>query len=314
MKKGTRNAYGQALIELGFELKDKIVVLDADLSKSTKTDEFAKKFPKQFFQMGLHEQDMVSTAAGLAASNLIPFVSSFVVFLTGIAWMQIRQSVCLSNHNVKLVASHGGVTVGQDGASHQACEDFALMSALPNMTVICPADYYETKKAVKEIAKHKGPVYMRLSRVEFPVLFDESYEFKIGKAKRIIDGEDVSLLATGLMVSHTLAAAEELGKRGVSARVINMSTIKPIDKDEVRIAAKETGAIVSVEEHSIIGGLGSAVASILSEQALAPLEIMGIPDVFGFSGKPDELLRHFKLMPEDIVKAALRVLKRKRKE
>lgn len=312
MKKGTRSAYGQALIELGLELKDKIVVLDADLSKSTKTEEFAKRFPKLFIQMGLHEQDMVSTAAGLAASGLIPFVSSFVVFLTGIAWMQIRQSVCLSNHNVKLVATHGGITVGQDGASHQACEDFAIMSVIPRMTVICPADYFETKKTVKEMAKHQGPVYMRLSRVEFPILFDESYDFKIGKARRIADGDDVSLIATGLMVSHCLVAAEELERKGISARVINMSTIKPIDRDEIISAAEETGAIVSVEEHSIIGGLGSAVAMVLSQRSLAPLEIMGIPDVFGSSGKPDDLLKHFKLMPEDIVKAALRVLEKKK--
>ncbi len=313
MKKGTRNAYGQALIELGLE-QDKIVVLDADLSKSTKTEEFAKKFPERFFQMGLHEQDMVSTAAGLAASGLIPFVSSFVVFLTGIAWMQIRQSICLSRHNVKLVATHGGVTVGQDGASHQACEDFALMSVLPHMTVLCPADYFETKEAVRQIVKLEGPAYVRLSRVEFPVLFDENYELTIGKANRIREGQDVALIGTGLMVSHCLTAAEELERQEISARVINMSTIKPIDQKEIVAAAEETGAIVSVEEHSVIGGLGSSVASVLSQISPTPLEVMGVPDVFGSSGKPDDLLRHFKLRPEDIVETAKRAIQRKRKE
>ncbi len=313
MKKGTRNAYGQALIELGLE-QDKIVVLDADLSKSTKTEEFAKKFPDRFFQMGLHEQDMVSTAAGLAASGLIPFVSSFVVFLTGIAWMQIRQSICLSRHNVKLVATHGGITVGQDGASHQACEDFALMNVLPYMTVLCPADYFEAKEAVKQIAKHEGPAYMRLSRVEFPVLFDENYELTIGKANRVREGGDVALIGTGLMVSHCLEAAEELEKHGISARVINMSTLKPIDQKEIIDAAKEIGAVVSVEEHSVIGGLGSSIASVLSQISPVPLEIMGVPDVFGSSGKPDDLLKHFKLMPEDIVETAKSVIQKKRKE
>ncbi|MEW5806461.1 MAG: transketolase family protein [Acidobacteriota bacterium] len=309
---GTRDAFGEAIVELGKENK-KIVVIDADLAESTRTHRFKETFPDRFIQLGLHEQDMVSTAAGLAASGLIPFATSFVVFLSGIPWIQIRQSVCLSHHNVKLVASHGGITVGEDGASHQGCEDFALMSVLPHMTVICPADAAETKKAVKAIAEHDGPVYMRLSREKFPVLFDESYHFKIGKARRLQEGEDVSLLGTGLMVYHSLLAAELLKVNGISARVINVSTIKPLDIEEIVKAARETGCIVTAEEHSVIGGLGSLVASRVSKECPVPIEMIGVHDQFGFSGKPEELLAHFHLMPKDIEEAALKVIERKRR-
>ncbi len=310
IKAGTREAFGEALLELGRK-NEKIVVLDADLAESTKTNAFKKEFPDRFIQLGLHEQDMISTAAGLAASGLIPFAASFVVFLSGIPWIQIRQSVCLSNHNVKLVATHGGITVGEDGASHQGCEDFAIMRVLPNMTVICPADAVETKKAVFAIAEHKGPVYMRLSREKFPVIFDEGYEFTIGRAKRLLEGGDVTFIATGLMVSHALTAADQLREQGISARVINVSTIKPLDREEIIQAAKETGALVTAEEHSIIGGLGSAVASLVSEEFPVPIEFVGVHDEFGFSGKPDELMKYFHLTQDDMKKAALRALERK---
>jgi transketolase len=213
---------------------------------------------------------------------------------------------------VKLVASHGGVTVGEDGASHQGCEDFAIMSVLPHMTVICPADAVETKKAVFAMAEHVGPVYMRLSREKFPVIFDENYDFRIGKAKRLVEGNDVAIIGTGLMVSHALQAAENLKGKGISARVINVSTIKPLDVDEIIQAAAETGALVTAEEHSTIGGLGSSIAALVSRECPVPVEMVGVHDEFGFSGKPSELLRHFHLTPEDIEMAAFKALDRKK--
>jgi len=251
----TRDAYGEALAELGETNKD-VVVLDADLSGSTKTAIFAKKFPERFFNMGIAEQNMMGTAAGLAASGKIPFASTFAIFATGRAWEQVRQSIAYPKLNVKIVATHAGITVGEDGASHQSVEDIAVMRVIPNMTVIVPADGVETKKVINEIVRYRGPVYVRLSRGKSPVVLDDSYSFEIGKGVVLKDGTDVSLIACGVMVYKALQAADILGKEGVSARVINISSIKPIDVDLIIRAARETGCVVTAEEHSIVGGLG----------------------------------------------------------
>jgi transketolase len=259
-----REAYGNILKHLG-EQDERIVVLDADLSCSTHTDVFGKAHPDRFFNMGVAEQDMIGTAAGLASAGKIPFTSTFAIFQTGRAWEQIRQSICYPNLNVKLVATHGGITVGEDGATHHCVEDIALMRVLPNMTVIIPADAYETEKAVIAAFEHKGPVYIRISREKFPVLFNKNHEFNIGQSKMLRAGGDLTFIATGLMVSAALDAAELLAAKGIQARVINMPTIKPIDRQAIIDAALETGAIVTAEEHSIIGGLGSAVAEIFKE-------------------------------------------------
>lgn len=309
-REATREAYGKALVELG-KLNPNVVVLDADLSKSTKTDLFAKEFPERFFQMGISEQDMISTAAGLAASGKIPFASSFAVFAAGRAFDQIRQVVGYTHLNVKIAATHAGITVGEDGASHQSVEDVALMRAVPGMTVIVPADAVETRKAVLAAAKHNGPVYLRLGRAPVPVIFDDDYEFEIGKAAILRDGSDVTLVASGVMVEAALDAADLLDKEGVRARVINMHTIKPLDTDALMSAASETGAIVTAEEHSVIGGLGGAVAEFLVCHNPVPMEIVGIKDAFGQSGKPGELLDYYGLTSRDIADAARRVLARK---
>ncbi len=306
----TRDAYGEVLAELGAENAD-VVVLDADLSGSTKTSVFAKKFPERFFNMGIAEANMVGTAAGLAAAGKVPFVSTFAIFAVGRAWEQMRQSVAYPKANVKIVATHSGVTVGEDGGSHQSIEDIAITRAVPNMTVIVPADGVETKLAIRAAAAYKGPVYVRLGRNKVPTIFGDDYCFEIGKGVQLRDGSDLTFVGTGLMTAQALAAAEELAKGGISARVVHLPTIKPLDEEIIVAAARETGAIVTAEEHSVIGGLGGAVAECLAERSPAPLVRVGIKDRFGTSGKAEELLKYFGLMPADLVDAAREVLARK---
>lgn len=303
----TREVYGETLAQLG-EINKNIVVLDADLSSSTRTTIFAQKFPHRFFNMGISEQDMMGTAAGLAASGKIPFVSTFAIFASGRAWEQVRQTIAYPSLNVKIVTSHGGITVGEDGASHQCTEDLALMRVLPHMTVIVPADGIETRKAIEAVVEHPGPVYVRLSRIKFPVILKDSYQFKIGKGIILREGKDITIVATGLMVYHSLEAAKELEIEGISARVVNLSTIKPLDQDLLLSCARETKGIVTVEEHSIIGGLGSAVAEVISEKYPIPLKRVGIKDRFGTSGKAEMLLEYFNLTPKDIVLAVKEVI------
>ena len=307
---GTRDVYGDVLIELGTENRD-IVVLDADLASSTRTAKFKKKFPDRFFNMGVSEQDMMGTAAGFASAGKIPFASTFAIFATGRAWEQVRQSICLPKMNVKIVATHGGITVGEDGASHHSTEDIALMRVLPNMTVIIPADGYEAGAAIKVAAKYRGPVFIRLSREKFPVIYPENCEFEIGKAKVHSIGEDATIISCGLMVHMSLEAAEELKRDGLSVGVINMSTIKPLDIDAVLDAARNSGAIVTAEEHSIIGGLGSAVAEVISENEPVPLKRVGINDKFGMSGSTADLLKHYGLTKETVKEAVHHVVKMK---
>lgn len=297
----TRDAYGEALLELGKKRPD-LVVLDADLSGSTKTEKFAKTFPERFFNLGVSEQDLIGTAGGLSLAGKMPFASTFAVFETGRAWEQIRQTICYSNLNVKLVATHSGITVGEDGASHQAIEDIALMRVLPNMTVIVPSDGYETKQVINAIADYYGPVYVRLGRAKVPVVMPDDYNFKIGKAYAFKFGKDVNIIATGIMVAKALEAAEKCKDDGIDVGVINMSTIKPLDTEILLEASKQCSLIVTAEEHSIIGGLGSAVCEFLSE--FNPIKIIriGIKDDFGCSGSPDELLKLYGLTSDDIVK------------
>jgi len=306
----TRDAYGETLVRLGRTNRD-IVVMDSDLSASTRTQLFAREFPDRFFNFGVAEANMIATAAGMAASGKIPFASSFAIFEAGRAWEQIRQSVCYPRLNVKLVASHGGITVGEDGGSHISIEDVALMRILPHMTVIVPADAYETASAVEEAAAFEGPVFIRLSREKFPVCFSGPCQFRIGKATRLREGRDLSIICAGLMVSRSLEASALLSGEGIEARVINCSTIKPLDEEEILAAACDTGAVLTAEEHSIIGGLGSAVAEFLMERHPVPLVRIGIRDRFGVSGKPAQLLQRFGLTAEAIVEAAHALLRRK---
>lgn len=308
--RATRDAYGETLAQLGADNRD-IVVLDADLSGSTKTSVFARKYPERFFNMGIAEADMVGTAAGLAAAGKIPFVSTFAIFAAGRAWEQIRQSVAYPKANVKIVPTHGGVTVGEDGGSHQSVEDVAIMRAVPNMTVIVPADAVETREAVKAAAAYKGPVYIRLGRNKVPEVFKDDYRFTIGKGCQLASGTDMAFITTGIMTAQALQAAAILGREGISARVVHVATIKPLDQELVLKAARETGAVVTAEEHSIIGGLGSAVAELLAERQPTPLKRVGINDRFGISGKADELLKYFNLTPDDLAEAAREILKRK---
>lgn len=309
-KIATRDAYGEALVELGHTNKN-VVVLDADLSKSTKTSDFSKAFPERFFNMGIAEQNLLGTAAGLAASGKIPFASSFAVFAVGRAYDQIRNTIAYPHLNVKIAASHAGLTVGEDGGSHQMLEDIALMRALPGMTVLVPADAVETKQAIFAAAEHEGPVYIRLGRPKVPVLFDENYRFQIGKGVLMQDGTDVTLVATGLMVSKALEAAELLQSENISAAVVNISTIKPLDTGLLAKMAEKTGAVVTCEEHNIIGGLGSAVAEALAERHPVPILRVGTEDVFGQSGQPDELLAKYGLTAEKIAEKAKAVMERK---
>ena len=309
-KIATRDAYGEALVELGNINKD-VVVLDADLSKSTKTSDFGKAFPERFFNMGIAEQNLLGTAAGFAASGKIPFASSFAVFAVGRAYDQIRNTIAYPHLNVKIAASHAGLTVGEDGGSHQMLEDVALMRVLPGMTVIVPADAAETKQAVLAAAEYDGPVYIRLGRPKVPVLFDEAYRFQIGKGVLMQDGTDVTLIATGIMVSKALEAAELLQTEGVSAAVINISTIKPLDTGLISKLAEKTGAVVTCEEHNVIGGLGSAVAEALAERHPVPMARVGVNDAFGQSGVPHELLTKYGLTAENIAEKAKTVIARK---
>lgn len=306
-----RKQYGRALVELGKERSD-IVVLDADLSSSTRTADFAAVFPERFFNCGIAEQNMMDTAAGLASSGKTVFVSTFAVFGTGRCYDQIRQSIAYPNLNVKIVASHAGITVGGDGASHQIVEDIALIRVLPNMQVIVPADSPETYKVVKHIAGTKGPCYVRIGRADVPTITDEATPFDVNKAPVLRDGKDITLIGCGIMVSKCLEAAEELTKHGIDARVINLHTIKPIDEKTIVKAARETGGVVTAEEHSVMMGMGSAVAMVLVENFHVPMKRVGIPDVFGESGGCDELMAKYGLTVDNIVEAAHDVLKRKK--
>ncbi|MCI0469007.1 MAG: transketolase family protein, partial [Nitrospirae bacterium] len=293
--------------ELGRK-NERIVVLDADLSCSTKTAKFAKTFPDRFFNMGISEQDMIATAGGLSLTGRIPFASTFAVFASGRAWDQIRQTICYSNLNVKIAATHSGVTVGEDGASHQALEDIALMRVLPHMTVIVPSDGFETKQVIDTAADYFGPVYIRLGRSKVSPVMPADYKFAIGKSYAFNIGRDVNIIACGIMVSAALEAKELLSKSGIDAGVINMSTIKPLDTDMLLKAAKTSGLIVTAEEHSVIGGLGSAVSEFLSENNPVRIKKVGTGDIFGCSGKPDELLKLCGLTAADIVKTVYDLL------
>ena len=307
----TRDAYGEALLELGKKRKD-IVVLDADLSGSTKTGKFAKAFPDRFFNIGIAEQDMIGTAAGLALSGKLPFASTFAVFETGRAWEQVRQTICYSNLNVKLVATHGGISVGEDGASHQATEDIALMRVLPNMTVIVPADAFETRLVIHAIADYCGPVYVRLGRSNVPAVMPGDYKFSIGKGYTFSTGKDVNIVAMGIMVSIALEAARILTMEGIQTGVINMSTVKPLDTKTLLRVAKTCMLVVTAEEHSIVGGLGGAVSEFLSETHPVHVLRIGLKDAFGCSGRPEELMKHYGLTAEDIVRTVKETLKQLR--
>lgn len=307
----TREAYGKALAAVGGK-NNKVIVLDADLSKSTKTEVFGKAYPERFFNVGIAEQNMMGTAAGLAAAGKIPFVSTFAVFATGRAFEQIRNSICYPKLNVKIAATHAGLTVGEDGASHQSIEDISLMRTLPNMTVIVPADGIETEKVIEFVAEYKGPCYIRLGRSIVPDLFSADYKFELGKAVTVQEGTDVTIIATGIMVAEAKVAAETLAQEGISARVLNIHTIKPIDVNAIVKAAQETGCIVTCEEHSIIGGLGSAVAEVLVENNPVPMLRLGVNDTFGESGKPNDLLKKYKLTSNDIVLKVKEVMAKKK--
>jgi transketolase len=302
----TRDAYGRVLVELGERLPN-LVVLDADLSKSTKTGEFAKVYPDRFFDMGIAEQNLMGTAAGLALAGKIPCASTFAIFATGRAYDQIRNTIAYPGLNVKIVATHAGITVGEDGGSHQALEDIALMRELPGMTVIVPADATETRKAVEAAVAMKGPFYIRLGRTAVPVLFGDEYRFQIGKAVVLKQGAEAVVFACGIMVSEALKAAEQLAARGVSVAVVDVHTVKPLDLDLIVDLARRTGAVVTAEEHSINGGLGSAVAEALGEHCPVPMLRLGVRDRFGESGKPAELMEAFGLTAPHIVRAVEQV-------
>ena len=299
-KIATRQSYGEALAAIGEENKD-IVVLDADLSGATKTSMFAKKFPERFFNIGIAEQDMLSTAAGFATCNKIPFASTFAVFACGRGYDQIRNSICYPKLNVKICGTHAGITVGEDGATHQMLEDINLMRALPNMKIICPSDDIQTKWAIKEASKIDGPVYVRLNRLATPVIYDENQEFTFGKAIQIGNGTKATVFATGDMVSEAIIAKDELEKQGIDIRVIDIHTIKPIDEEIIIKSAKETDILISIEDHNIIGGLGTAISEVLVEKYPKKLIKIGMKDCFGKSGKAQELLKYFKLNKDEII-------------
>ena len=304
MKKvATRDSYGAALTELGAKY-DNLVVLDADLAGATKTGVFKKAFPDRHFDFGIAEANMVSAAAGMSTAGLVPFASSFAMFAAGRAFEQVRNSIGYPHLNVKIGATHGGISVGEDGASHQCCEDFALMRSIPGMTVICPADDVEAKAAVKAAYEMDGPVYLRFGRLAVPVFHSEDYHFEIGKGEVVSDGSDVAIIANGLMVYEAMVAAEELAKDGISAMVINMATIKPLDEALVLEAARKCGKIITCEEHSVIGGLGEAVCSVLCEKLPTPVRRIGVNDAFGHSGPAAALLKQFGLSAEHIVAVA----------
>ena len=304
MKKvATRDSYGAALVELGATCED-LVVLDADLAGATKTGVFQKAYPNRHYDFGIAEANMICAAAGMSTAGLVPFASSFAMFAAGRAFEQVRNSIGYPHLNVKIGATHGGISVGEDGASHQCCEDFALMRSIPGMTVICPADDVEAKAAVKAAYEHKGPVYLRFGRLAVPVFHTEDYQFQIGKGEVVKDGTDVAIIANGLLVYEAITAAEELQAAGINAMVINMATIKPLDEELVLAAAKKCGKIITCEEHSVIGGLGEAVCSLLSEKKPTVVRRIGVNDEFGHSGPAKELLKQFGLSSEHIVEVA----------
>ncbi len=304
MKKvATRDSYGNALKELGAEYEN-LVVLDADLAGATKTGVFKKAFPDRFFDCGIAEANMMCMAAGMSTAGLVPFASSFAMFAAGRAFEQVRNSIGYPHLNVKIGATHGGISVGEDGASHQCCEDFALMRSIPGMTIICPADDVEAKAAVKAAYHFDGPVYLRFGRLAVPVFHDEDYKFEIGKGEVLKDGNDVAIIANGLLTYEAILAGEELEKLGINARIINMPTIKPLDEELVLKAAKECGKVITCEEHSVIGGLGEAVCAVLSEKCPTPVRRIGVNDEFGHSGAAVPLLKQFGLSWENIVAVA----------
>lgn len=299
----TRDSYGNALTELGAAHSD-LVVLTADLAAATKTGIFQKAFPERHFNCGIAEANMIGMAAGMSTMGLVPFASSFAMFAAGRAFEQIRNAVGYPHLNVKIGATHGGISVGEDGASHQCCEDIALMRAIPGMTVIVPSDDVEARAAVRAAYEMEGPVYLRFGRLAVPVFHGEDYQFEIGKAEVIADGTDIAIIAAGIMVPEAIEAGRALSEKGISARIINVPTIKPIDEEVILSAARECGKILTVEEHSVIGGLGDAVASVIAEKAPVPLRKIGVQDVFGHSGKAEALLRQFGLCADNIVKEA----------
>ena len=301
-KIATRQSYGEALVELGNK-NGNIVVLDADLSTSTKTSIFAKKFPDRFINVGIAEQNLMGISAGLAAYGKIPYVSTFAVFAAGRAYDQVRTSICYANQNVKICATHAGITAGEDGATHQMLEDISLMRTMPNMQVFSPSDDIQTKWLIEEISKIQGPVYVRLARMATPVIYDENQKFEIGKMIQLGEGTDASILATGIMVSEALKAQEKLAQEGINVRVIDVHTIKPIDREMIIKCAKETDKLITVEDHSIIGGLGSSICEVLTEEYPKKVTRIGMKDRFGKSGKADQLLKYFKMDSEAIIEA-----------
>jgi len=307
-----RNTYGDTLAKLGAKYKN-LVVLDADLAKSTQTGRFGKVFPERFFDMGIAEQDLMGTAAGLAVSGMNAFASTFAMFGSGRPWEQIRNSICYPNIPVKIVVTHAGISVGEDGPTHQACEDIAILRALPNMRIIAPADSVETEKVITYLMEYfDSPVYVRLARMNTPVVFDENYKFEWGKGHIIKEGSDVTVITTGVMLFKALAACEILLKQGKSARIIHMPSIKPIDKALIIESAKKTGCIITVEEHSVIGGLGSAVSEVLSENSPCLMKRMGMQDIFAESGDPEALFKKYGLSDEHIAEEALKIIKSKK--
>ena len=300
-KIATRESYGNALASLGQE-KENLIVLDADLAGATKTGTFKKAYPDRFIDCGIAEGNMMAVAAGIASMGMVPFASTFAMFAAGRAFEQVRNSIGYPHLNVKIGATHGGISVGEDGASHQCCEDFALMRSIPGMTVMCPSDDVEARAAVKAAYEHNGPVYLRFGRAAVPVFHDEdNFSFKIGKGEILQDGNDIAIIATGLMTCEAIRAGEVLREQGINARVINLCTIKPLDEELILNAARECGKIVTCEEHSIVGGLGEAVSALLSEKLPTPVRRIGINDEFGHSGPASELLREFGLTHENIV-------------
>ena len=308
----TRDGFGEELALIGKENKN-VVVVSADLEDATRAEYFKKACPERFFSLGIAEQDMIGTAAGLASEGFVAVANSFAVFLTNRAYDQIRMDICYNNLNVKLAATHAGITVGEDGASAQCLEDIAIMRVLPNMKVLCPMDTIEAKKATRAMLAEKGPFYIRLSRAPLPVVTDEATPFVIGKANVMREGKDATIIACGVMVVEALGAAEELAKENISVRVVNMHTIKPLDVDMVIACAKETGAIVTAEEHQVAGGLGSAVAEALVQRTPVPMEMVGIQDSFGQTGKPEQLMEFYKLKAVDVAAAVRKVIQRKKK-
>ncbi len=304
-KIATRESYGKTLVELGKE-NEKIVVLDADLAGATKTNLFAKEYPDRFFDMGIAEANMLATAAGLATCGKIPYASTFAVFAAGRGYDQIRNSICYPKLNVKICATHAGITVGEDGATHQMLEDISLMRTLPNMTVISPSDDTQAKWIIREISKINGPVYVRLARLATPVIYEENQKFEIGKAIQMGEGTDGTVFATGVTVAEAIKAQEQLKTQGIDIRVVDIHTIKPIDKDKIIQCAKETKKLVSVEDHSVIGGLGSAISEVLTDEYPTKLERVGMQDTFGKSGKAEELMEYFGLTAKSIAEKFLK--------